>query len=121
MYANSGRSLVPLFFLTICIKISLKKKVKIVWNKSLGCSRQILDPCLPYTSCKFSSTCNFITEFNQIKCGIVVMNQLIILNMKNACQYLSVYLYYIHVEHWKKKNYIYKDTLNNILVLLYLE
>ena len=26
MYANSGRSLVPLFFLTICIKISLKKK-----------------------------------------------------------------------------------------------
>ena len=42
--------------------------------------------------------------------------------LKNACQYLSVYLYYIHVEHWKKKkNYIYKDTLNNILVLLYLE
>lgn len=36
-------------------------------------------------------------------------------------KYLSVYLYYIHVEHWKKKNYIYKDTLNNILVLLYLE
>ena len=92
-----------------------------MWNKSLGCFRKILDPCLPYTSCKFSSTCNFITEFNQIKCGIVVVNQLIILNMKNACQYLSVYLYYIHVEHWKKKNYNYKDTLNNILVLLYLE
>jgi hypothetical protein len=49
-----------------------------------------------------------------------VVNQFIILNMKNACQYLSVYLYYIHVEHWKK-NYNYKDTLNNILVLLYLE
>ena len=51
----------PSFSSQFVSKYLLKKKVKIVWNKSLGCFRKILDPCLPYTSWKFSSTCNFIT------------------------------------------------------------